>query len=249
MNKLIKVKGYSFIGRGGKLILRKQSRRLIGSKITLTKAKERVKVLRKALDKLKTLTAADPQKLEYGAVINKATKRGKGVVNKGYFYTNATGQKVPTVDLPKGSDKFNWLLHSHPDAIPLSVADITYPKKGGTIFAIDKDGSIYRATRKAASTTDITDTYQAARRKIRETGLIQDAFVVDQFRNPSVSQEAIKEDLHGVVQHKLLTHLHNKGLIHYRAKLSPAMKRKVARYAEIMRVELKQHRRLVTFRS
>jgi len=247
MNRIIKVKASSFITRSGKLVNRKSSRRILGSKVPLSQAKERVRKLRLALDKLKTMTANDPDKLEYGVILNNIRKDRKQIpISKGYIRVE-NGVKIPTVELPPvKKEGRSWLLHSHPDAIPLSLADVMYSnKKGGTIFAIDKDGSVYRSTRLVdagrENTKRIEDVYQEARKKIRASGLIKEAFEIDKMFNPSVSDEVLKEDLFGVVQHKLLTHLHNQGLIRYRAKLSPAMTRKINRDQGIMSAELKKN--------
>lgn len=244
MSNLIAVKATSYINKGGKLINRNSYKRILNKKLTLTQAKKRVKALHSGLDRLKLLTSLDKDNLEYALILNKRKKSGHLTAIKGYI-REENGRKIPSVNIPNIKDqKNNWVLHSHPDEAPLSLGDIVMPtKKGGTILAIDKEGSIYRATNKGYNKEKLVDEYSKAREKLNNTGIAKDLYAVKQLTNPEIPKEVHKLHIQAVIQHKLLTNLHKKGLIHYRAKLSPESKSRLKEYESIMNIELKRSKK------
>lgn len=237
------VKATSYLNKGGKLVNRNSFSRTIQRKLTLSQSKRRVKALNAALDRLQSLTKLDKDKLEYALILNKTKKSGNLTAIKGYI-REENGRKIPTVNIPKvDNQRKKWILHSHPDEAPLSLGDVlAVDKKGGTIFAIDKEGSVYRATNKRSQSRQaILDTYDLARQKISNTGIAKDLYAVKQVTNPEIDSSVHKLHIQAVIQHKLLTNLHNKGLIHYRAKLSPDAKKRLDEYKSIMDIELKRN--------
>lgn len=192
MSTIVKVKASSFFWRNGKLISRKSYRRILGNKLSLTQAKNRVKALHSALDKLRQLTKLDKDNLEYAIAVNKVRKQGKVNIIKGELIEQ-NGRKIPTVDLPKVNNESRyWYVHSHPDPIPLSLGDITYPKSNkGMVFAIDPEGSVYRARRLSNDPVDTSMMiyeYNNARRTIRDKGLIKQSY------NNAIRSEILMED-------------------------------------------------------
>jgi len=98
MPRIVRVNSSQFF-RKGKLIARKNYTKLI--RITSLKtAKKRVAVLKKALEKVKMLTANDAEGMEYGLAVNKIRKQGKVQINRGTLTIKEDGRKVPSVAIP-----------------------------------------------------------------------------------------------------------------------------------------------------
>ena len=244
----IKINSTVFI-RDGKLINRRAFNRIIKQrKITLTQAKQRVRELKNELNKLKELTANNNEKLEHGKLFNLSNKSRDSKINKGYFYIDKLGNKIPTVDLPTNQSTNQLIIHSHPHGSPLSINDVIYPKKKGSrIIAVDSDGSVYRST-KLASSKEIIDAYEAAKKKIKETGISKELVQNARLFNPQISESSLRENISQVATHKILQHLDRLKLIRYRIQLSPATKTKIARYKNIMDIKLKcNNKSLINF--
>jgi len=124
------------------------------------------------------------------------------------------------------------------------LADVVNAKKkGGTVFAITKDGSVYRSTRildeGAHNTQKIKDAFKEANNKLEQKGIVDDAILTEQLCSEA-PYDSVSDEARSVARHRVLQHLHKKGLIHYRAKLSPEMKEKVNKYKSIMNAELRR---------
>jgi hypothetical protein len=234
MNKLVKINATRVITKSGRLVSRKAFMRLISPKMKLSKAKERVRALKKGLSKVRELTELDPKKLEYVTAINKTTKVSNVPIKTGYVFKG-----VKVVSVPKANQTRNWMIHSHPDNSLLSVPDLKATKKGGNIFATTLDGSIYRSTSKKEP-NEIIDEYNTIRDKLLKTGVVKNLKEQTSFLNPNVAQQTINQDIGLAVQHKLLSTLHKKGFIHYRARMQPGSRRIIDRYSELKDIELKR---------
>lgn len=235
--KKINVKASRVVTNKGKLINRKSFIRLIKPyKMSFSKKKERVKELNNVINKIKELTLKDKDGLEYASSVSKYGSIYNTPILKGQILPNG----VKVVDIPKVNQNKNWLIHSHPDNVPLSLPDLKATKKGGTLFAVTPDNSIYRATNKK-NTKEIVNEYNKLAEKIRESKIIKEINDILTYNNPNVNKENIRNDAFLAVQHKILSKLHEKGFIHYRAKLSPGSKRVINRYSELDKLELKRY--------